>query len=88
MVPRGAENGAKRLALEGYESAPDCTENLESEDAGTLDQTGSSGIVLRQNQAERQGHSAVQFATNIALIAYVVTGLRDKKLWLVRSGQR
>lgn len=55
MVPRGAENGAKRLASEGYESAPDCTENQENENAGTPDQVGGSGVKSRQKKAERTG---------------------------------
>ena len=55
MVPRGAENGAKRPASEGYESALVCTDSPKNTHAGTLDQVGSSGVVSRQNQAERQG---------------------------------
>lgn len=83
MVPRGADcvlfaaqgaaSGAKRLASEGYDSAPDCTENPKNEDAGTPDQVGRYGVNSRHSQAERGGFSAGCFCKS----------LRDKRMRLI-----
>ncbi|MEZ5952208.1 MAG: site-specific integrase [Planctomycetaceae bacterium] len=63
MVPRGAASvefaaqgaasGAKRLASEGDQSAPVCTETPENEDAGTPNEVGRSGVKSRQNPKRR-----------------------------------
>ena len=57
MVPRGAENGAKRLTSEASKFAPDCTEETPDEDAGTPKPVGSSGVISRQKRKRRGGDS-------------------------------
>jgi integrase len=66
VVPRGAENGAVRLALEASEAAPDCTENADRnattrrlENARNTDKNEVSRAGLHQTasdcKAEREG---------------------------------
>lgn len=53
FAAQGAAGGARRLASDGYQSAPDCTEEPKNESAGTPGQVGRSGVASRADREKK-----------------------------------